>query len=58
MKKDYTRIKGLLDDALEGYASKGCSFAKKSAECFQNGKHVFKHVTEFPCIKQTSHSVK
>ena len=57
-KKDYTRIRGVLDDALEGYASKGCSFANKTAECILNGKHVFKHVTEFPCVKQPARSVK
>ena len=57
-KKDYSRIKSVLDDALEGYASKGCSFANKGAECIRNGKHVFKHVTQFPCVKQSAHSVK
>ena len=57
-KKNYSLIKSVLDDALEGYASKGCSFANKTAECFQNGKHVFKHVTEFPCVKQPAHSMK
>ena len=32
-------------------------FAKK-VENFKNGKHVFKHVTEFPCVKQPARSLK
>ena len=31
-KKDYTRIKGVLDEALEGYAQKGGPF-EKNWEC-------------------------
>ena len=57
-KKDYSRIQSVLDDALEGYSSKGCGFANKTAECFRNGKHIFKHVTEFHCVKQPARSVK
>ena len=57
-KKDYTRIKGVLDEALEGYAQKGGHFDKKG-ECIRtNGKHGFKHVTTFPCVKQPADSVK
>jgi hypothetical protein len=42
MKKTYTIIRGVLDDALEGYAKKGCPFANK-AEYLRDGKHVFTH---------------
>ena len=57
-KKGYSRIKSVLDDALEGYASKGCNFANKTVKCIRNGKHMFKHITEFPCVKQPARSVK
>jgi hypothetical protein len=52
MKKNYTRIRGVLDEAVEGYAKKGCPFANKG-ENFNDGKHVF----EFPCIKQSAGNV-
>ena len=53
-KKDYTKIKGVLDEALEGYAQKGGHFEKeKKGECLTNdNKHRFRHGTEFHCIKQ------
>lgn len=50
-KKDYTRIRGVLNEALEGYAKKGCPFVNKG-ECIKDDKHVFKHVLEFPCVKE------
>ena len=57
-RKDYTRIKGVLDEAINGYAQNGGTFDKKG-ECIRgNGKYRFKHVTEFPCIKQPVGSAK
>jgi hypothetical protein len=57
-RKDYTRIRGVLDEAINGYAQNGGTFDKKG-ECIRgNGKHGFKHVTEFPCIKQPVGSAK
>jgi len=58
--KDYTRIKGVLDESLEGYAQKGGHFEKdKKGECLTNdNKHRFRHGTEFHCIKQWPGSVK
>jgi hypothetical protein len=51
-KKNYARIRGVLDDALEGYYKKGGAFKDKGG-CFRDdGKHKFKHVFEFPCVKQ------
>ena len=50
--KNWTRIKGVLDEAINGYAQNGGTF-DKNGECKRaNGKYGFKHVTEFPCIKQ------
>ena len=48
-KIDYTNIKKVLDDALPGYAKSGGTFRK---EMCRYGKHVFTHVTTFPCVKQ------
>ena len=56
-KKNYSIIKSVLDEAIEVYANKGCSFAKKG-ELFVEGKHVMKHVFEFPCVKQPQGSTK
>ena len=50
-KKDYTRIRVVLNEALEGYAKKGCTFVDKG-ECIKDGKHVFKHMLEFTCVKK------
>ena len=47
--KDYTNIKKVLDDALPGYAKYGGTFKRP---IFRYGKHVFTHVTKFPCVKQ------
>jgi hypothetical protein len=49
-KKNYIRIRGVLDDALEGYAKKECTFTNKG-ENVKDDKHKFKHVGEFPCVK-------
>ena len=57
-KKDWARIKNVLDDALEGYFQKGGTFAKHGAFVKSNKKHRFRHVTEFSCIKQPANSVK
>jgi hypothetical protein len=55
--KNYAYIKGVLDDALEGYAKKGGDF-RAGAENVKDSRHMFKHVTKFPCIKQPHNSVK
>ena len=55
--KNYAYIKGVLDDALEGYARKGGDF-RKGAENVKDGRHMFKHVIKFPCVKQPPNSVK
>ena len=58
IKKDYDRIKGVLNDALEGYARKGGHFEKGNkfqGECLTTDqKHQFRHGTEFNCIKQNT----
>ncbi len=48
-KKDYTNIKKVLDDVLPGYAKSGGTFRRPIC---RYGKHVFTHVTTFPCVKQ------
>ena len=48
-KKDYTNIKKVFDDALPGYAKSGGTFRRP---IFRYDKHVFTHVTTFPCVKQ------
>jgi hypothetical protein len=48
-KKDYTNIKKVLDDVLPGYAKSGGTFRRPIV---RYGKHVFTHVTTFPCVKQ------
>jgi hypothetical protein len=55
--KNYAYIKGVLDDALEGYAKKGGDL-RTGAENVKDNRHMFKHVTKFPCIKQPPNSVK
>ena len=56
-RKNYAYIKGVLDDALEGYARKGGDF-RKGAENVKDGRHMFKHVIKFPCVNQPPNSVK
>jgi hypothetical protein len=55
--KNYAYIKGVLDDALEGYARKGGDF-RAGAKNVKDGRHMFKHVIKFPCVKQPPNSVK
>ena len=47
LKKDYTNIKKVLDDALPGYAKSGGTFRRPIC---RYDKHVFTHVTTFPCV--------
>ena len=49
LKKDYTNIKKVLDDALPGYAKSGGTIRRPIC---RYGKHVFSHITTFPCVKQ------
>ena len=57
-KKNYNRIRGVLDVALDGYAKAGGHFDKKG-ECKRiDGTTGFKHVIEFPCIKQPAGTIK
>ena len=46
---DYTNIKKVLDDVLPGYAKSGGTFRRP---ILSYGKHMFTHVTMFPCVKQ------
>jgi hypothetical protein len=48
--KNYAYIKSVLDGALEGYAKKGGDF-RAGVENVKDGRHMFKHVTKFPCVK-------
>ena len=57
-KKNYNRIRGVLDAALDGYAKAGGHFDKKGEFKRTNGTTGFKHVTEFPCIKQPAGTIK
>jgi hypothetical protein len=57
-KKDWGRIKTVLNDALEGYFQMGGTFEKNCAFVKNDKRHGFRHVTEFPCIKQPADSVK
>ena len=54
-KKDYTNIKKVLDDVLPDYAKSGGTFRRP---LFRYGKHVFTHVTTFPCVEQPPGSQK
>ena len=58
--RNYNRIKGLLDEALEGYAQMGGHFHKeKNGERLtKDNKHIFWHGTGFHCIKHAPGSVK
>src|SRR3954471_20318382 len=58
-KKDYTRIRGVLDDAILGYSKNGGTFNKKGQYVKSDTKKPgFKHVIDFPCIKQPAGSIK
>ena len=52
VKKDYTRIRGVLDEALDGYAQKGGQFENKGERLTEDNRHIFFHGTGFHCIKQ------
>ena len=52
-KKEYTNIKGVLDDALSGFDFKHGPVKKPNR---RRGKIVFKHKTDFPCMKQPAGS--
>ncbi|KAK1693005.1 hypothetical protein QYE76_009702 [Lolium multiflorum] len=52
-KKDYRRIRGVLDEAILGYSKNGGTFDKKGEFVRPDTKKLgFKHVIDFPCIKQ------
>ena len=40
VKKDYTRIKGVLDEALDGYAQKGGQFQNKGERLTEDNRHL------------------
>jgi hypothetical protein len=50
IKKNYTHVKIVLDDALTNYVHQGGSF--KSKRPTKHGMYTFLHTTSFPCIKQ------
>jgi len=56
-KKDYSLVRSVLDEALECYADAKGPF-KKNQEFFSDGKHKFKHVFQFPCVKQPAGSLR
>ncbi|KAK1645402.1 hypothetical protein QYE76_063207 [Lolium multiflorum] len=56
-KKDYRRIRGVLDEAILGYSKNGGTFDKKGVRP-DTKKLGFKHVIDFPCIKQPAGSIK
>ncbi|KAK1613009.1 hypothetical protein QYE76_036682 [Lolium multiflorum] len=58
-KKDYERIRGVLDEAILGYSKNGGTFDKKGALIRPDTKKLgFKHVIDFPCINQPADSMK
>ncbi|KAK1684993.1 hypothetical protein QYE76_045841 [Lolium multiflorum] len=58
-KKDYTRIRGVLDEAILGYSKNGGTFDKKGEFIRPDTKKLgFKHVIDFPYIKQPAGSIK
>ncbi|KAK1621139.1 hypothetical protein QYE76_026656 [Lolium multiflorum] len=58
-KKDYTRIRGVLDEAILGYSKSGGTFDKNGQYIRPDTKKIgFKHVINFPCIKQPPGSIK
>ncbi|KAK1616953.1 hypothetical protein QYE76_022470 [Lolium multiflorum] len=58
-KKDYRRIRGVLDEAILGYSKNGGTFDKKGEFVRPDTKKLgFKHVIDFPCIKQLAGSIK
>ncbi|KAK1680996.1 hypothetical protein QYE76_041844 [Lolium multiflorum] len=58
-KKDYKRIRGVLDEAILGYSKNGGTFDKNGQYIRPDTKKIgFKHVINFPCIKQPAGSIK
>ncbi|KAK1670495.1 hypothetical protein QYE76_058654 [Lolium multiflorum] len=58
-KKDYKRIRGVLDEAILGYSKNGGTFDKNGQYIRPDTKKLgFKHVIDFPCIKQPAGSIK
>jgi len=58
-KKDYRRIMGVLDEAILFYSKNGGIFNEKGKFIRANNKEPgFKHVINFPCIKQPDDSMK
>ncbi|KAK1664727.1 hypothetical protein QYE76_052886 [Lolium multiflorum] len=52
---DYTNVKAVLDDALNGYVKAKGNMQRPN---IRYGKHVFKHQTKFPCVKKPPSSNK
>jgi hypothetical protein len=52
-RKDYPLIKGVLDDALNGFIEKASPIKK---EVVRRGQLIFKHNTTFPVLKQPTNS--
>jgi hypothetical protein len=50
IKKNYTHVKIVLDDALTKYVLQGGSFKSKRPP--KHGLYSFAHTTSFPCVKQ------
>ncbi|KAK1691765.1 hypothetical protein QYE76_008462 [Lolium multiflorum] len=58
-KKDYKRIRGVLDEAILGYSKNGGTFDKNGQYIRPDTKKLrFKNVIAFPCIKQPAGSIK
>ena len=57
-KKDYKYVMRVLDDALVGYKEGGVKIVKHKFSKHQSGVSVFNHVTQFPCVKQPTGSVR
>ncbi|KAK1681203.1 hypothetical protein QYE76_042051 [Lolium multiflorum] len=52
---DYTNVKAVLDDALNGYVRAKGHMERPNV---RYGKHVFKHQRKFPCVKKPPSSTK
>ena len=54
-KKDYTHIKMVLHDALNGFVYQGGNVTRPN---IRRGKNAFRHRLEFPCIKKAPGSMR
>ena len=54
-KKDYTHIKMVIDDALNGFVYQG---GKVTRPNIRREKNAFRHSLEFPCIKKAPGSMR